>query len=303
MNLSIGYITAREKPHVQWFLKSLARQLKPGQAMPEIWVVDALKNARTLMLGSGVNHVEVKPNYWSGKHRLTKENWWSKGAAINTFLCLARNNWVCMIDDRCVVMPGFFEAIGKAMTGNYILCGSYEKRIGMTVKDGVIDHGGIITAKDGRHEWIIANQRTTPMACGGEWMFGCINAAPLEAWLSINGSPEYLCDGLGMEDVSAGLILSNAGWKLKYDPTFKMVSDRTPGESKPVMHKTDMGTSPNDKSHKVLANLNGARTSGNDFSIRKMRESVLRTGEFPLPSRSKNDWYGDKRPIANFVAP
>jgi len=300
--LSIGYVTAREKPNVQWFIQSLSKQIGPKQVAPELIVIDALKDQRPVLLNNGVKHVDVKTNFWSGKHRLTKDQWWSKAAALNTFLCMARGEWLCCVDDRCVLMPGFFEAIGQAMKESYAVAGAYEKRSGMAVERGVITKPGTVTGEDGRFQYLKTYNHTAPFKCGGSWLFGCINAMPRQAAINANGWPEEVTDGLGMEDVAFGSLLENAGVPIKYDPRLKIIEDRTPSENGPVMHKTDKGVSPNDKSHAVLALLKGATKSPNSFQIRDHRKLVLQGKGFPLPSRKPVDWY-DGQPLSEMKAP
>jgi len=286
-SLTIAYISNREQCHLNWFSQSL--RMEGGE-----------KNIRIFCVGNSaefpnVNRITPKPSIWSGESRLTKENWWSKSNSLNTALALCETEWFCQLDDRCVLMRGWLDAIKQAMDGNYIVCGAYEKRTAMTVENGVIKNAGIVIGKDDREQYCETyykpNGMKPPYPAARGWLYGCSVAYPLEWALQVNGYPEDYCDSLGMEDVVFGMMLQNAGYPMKYDPRMKIIEDRTPSEIGPATPRTDKGKSPADKSHKILEIFKESKTSLNSFDLRTMRKSVLSGNPFPKPSASNRDWY------------
>ena len=234
-SLTIAYITSRSEPMFNWFLDSLSRQV--GKDSAKVIIVDSLKQERPIT-GDGIVHVEPKPSIWQGKYRITKTDWWAVSNARNTALCLCETDWIAFLDDRCVLMPGWYDCLKQAIRHGYAVCGSYEKRAGMTVESGVIKHGGTVTGEDAR----IGNDNGVVRVPGGEWMFGCNFALPLEWALQVNGV-DQTCDGLSMEDAIFGLQLQNNGFPIMYDKRMKIVEDRTPEHCGPVMRREDKGES------------------------------------------------------------
>lgn len=302
MNLTIAYVTSRKQPNMEWFGLSLRNQVLPGESL-DIIVVDLhcphetkeLKDSqiRNLWLGgtalenSRIVFTPPKPTVWQGEHRLTKENWWAASNARNTGICLCKTDWIAFCDDRCVLTPTWLQSVRDAMAGNYCVLGSYEKRINMKVENGVIIEPGEVTGKDCREPVAEGKIVRAP----GQWLFGCTFALPLEWALNVGGFPEDYCDGLSMEDVIFGLTLEHNNYLLKYNPSMKIIEDRTPSELGEPMKRSDKGVSPNDKSHKVLEVFQTAKTAMNSFDIRKVRESVMAGNPFPKPSASHFDWY------------
>jgi hypothetical protein len=123
---------------------------------------------------------------------------------------------------------------------------------------------------------------------------------PLEWCLAVNGFSEDLCDGLGSEDSMFGCTLHNAGFPIRYDPRMMIIEDRTPGEIDGALKRADKGVSPLDKSHAIVRALSTAKTSGNSFDIRNLRDRVLSGEPFPPPSASHFDWF-DGQPISEMT--
>lgn len=289
--LTIAYITARKQPHIEWFFDSLQNQTDKEFGGIPVVVVDSYQGELRNLNSELVKHVRPKPNVWQGENRLTKQDWWAVSNARNTALCLCNTDWIVWVDDRCVLMTGWLDAVRAAMKGEYAVCGNYEKRHSMTVENGVIQNGGIITGKDARESHGLHN-------CYGQF-WGGTYATPTEWALNINGWEE-LVDGLGAEDYIFGFMLCNAGYMTKYDPALKIVEDRTPGESGPDMKKTDKGVSPKDKSHAALDKFGGLKRAIHPWDIRQIRESVLKGEPFPgIEAFPKEDWY-DGQPIEQF---
>lgn len=309
-SLTICYVTTREHPEILWFFNSLLLSslligsTKRDREKINIIVVDGCES-KTLpeidnIYGIRLRWVRPKPNFWSGPSRLTKENWWSVANSRNTALCLCETEWISFLDDRSVLLPGWLDAIERAMEGNYIVAGAYEKRTAMTVENGVIRNAGIVSGEDSREKYVRDNKLTTPFPCPGQWLFGCNLAMPLEWALQVNGYSETLTDGLSFEDVPFGLVLEANGFPVKFEPSMKIIEDRTPELCGPVIRRTDKGVSPKDKSHKVLELIAGQKQSPNPFNLRQMRAHVQAGGAFPAPSGLPVDWF-DGQPIRGFV--
>lgn len=302
MSLTICYITAREKPCLEWFRDSIVPQIVEPI---DLIIVDSHceKGDRFSFPLSPFNDVKwvyPKPTVWQGKHRLTKEEWWAASNARNTGICLCKTDWIAFLDDRSVILPGYINSIREAMAGNYAVFGAYQKRTGLGVTDGVITHSGIVTGVDSREAYVMQYwSGQAPSKCPGEWSFGCNLALPLEWALQVNGYDET-CDGLSMEDVIFGLQLQNNGFDLRYDYRMKIIEDRTGSELGKPMRREDKGVSPNDKSHALLEKLRGLKRAANPFDIRQVREGALAGNPWPIPTGPTHDWY-DSQPIAEFV--
>lgn len=296
-SLTVAYVTSRPKPEVTWVYDSLKRQMLPGDTLNMV-VVDFYAGERQLPKPDFCECVvtEPKPNVWQGKHRLTKDHWWAASNARNTAICLCKSDWLACLDDRCVLMDGWLQAVKDAMVGHYAVCGTYQKRHSMTVENGVIRNAGIVTGVDPRYEYVTKHGMPNPFVCPGEWWFGCTTAVPIEWALQVNGYDEF-CDGLGFEDVFFGLMLANRGYKVRFDTRMAMVEDRTEGKTGPVMVKRDKGQSPNDKSHGQLDRLRGLKRSTHDWDLRQVRDAVLAGKPWPVPTEPTKDWW-DGQPLS-----
>lgn len=238
-----------------------------------------------------VRHVPPKPNLWQGKFRATKEDWWAKCNALNTAVCLCETEWIAFVDDRSVLAPTWMDAIRDAMRGNYAVCGSYEKREGMEVENGLIKVSGITVAKDNRNTG--GPQR--PMVAHGGYWYGCTNALPLDWILEMNGFPEK-CDSVSFEDIITGHLLANNRRPIYYDTRMHIIEDRTPEKLGQPMKRSSKERHPHDtsdKTHKILEWARTAKRSDNDFDIVELRKKILAGGNFPVPSKEPppRDWF------------
>ncbi len=295
-SLTIVYCTARKQPEFQWFLDSLHRETGGDYSNINIIRVDSNLDGRYQVCSrvhgkDMVDHLATnpKPTIWQGKHRITKENWWSKCNTMNTGIALCETEWISFLDDRCVLAHGWLHAIQDSMIGNYAVCGSYEKRSGMKVVNGEIVEEGELLGKD------IRTQRGFPHLTA-DW-YGGSGALPLEWCLRVNGFPERICDGLGFEDIAFGILLRNNHLEMRYDSRMRIIEDRTPTEIDGALKRASK-PSPTDNKHdakdyRILAIMGASTASGNSFDIGPLRERVLRgepLGNF-LPTASRFDWF------------
>lgn len=312
MIATIAFITSRHQPRFDWFLESLFRQISPSDIIQVIIVdfyaqscdewtkYDADKRDEKLcglltylQLPSNitVERHPPMPSVWQGSDRLTKENWWAMAAARNTALCYAKHSWFLHLDDRCVLQPGFLDAARENMLESKFTFGTYQKRTGITVENGLIKNGGIITANDSRADYVRQHRsNAAPTPCPGEWYFGCCGMGPLEWYLSVNGW-DTTCDGQSMEDTILGLMIANNGYPTFFDNRMAIVEDRTPEDSGPVMIRRDKGVSPNDRSHALLDMLKGLKRAKHNVDLREIRNSILNGKSFPPAMEPILDWY------------
>ena len=316
--ITVAYITARPEPRLEWFFDSLLRCHRVEEVSQIIIVdhfaqecdgwtqADVTRTTNSVMRAAGrlagiTQHVPPKPNVWSGKYRLTPRNWWSKPEFINTALCLCKNDFIAYLDDRCVLMPTWLDAVVEAKEKNYVVCGTYEKRSGMVVSNGRITTAGELTGSDSRMtgETDMFRRRK----CSGEWMFGCTYALPVEWMLQVNGCDESW-SSVGMEDTHFGRMLENNGFPIYHDARMKMIEDRTPQEKDPTSRTHDMKRDSkekhphdkNDKTHTLIRKLWNKKGAENLWNLGVVRQNVLAGGSFVIPRHPTHDWF-DNQPL------
>lgn len=301
MHLTIAYLTSRKDPKFQWFIDSLRRELN-GEPIPRVVMVDYYAEQRAPI--PGVIRAFPKPSVWQGKHRLTKEDYFAASNARNTALCYAPDGWIAYVDDLSVLMPGWMNCIKEAMAGNYIVCGSYRK-----VKKLVVENGEVKSFEPFADDNRLSAVREDVTVCGGNWMYGCSVAGPVEAFLSVNGWPEDLCDGMGFEDCVMGIVLRNAGWDMRYDRRMMTLESEEHHHGEGAAFRKDDwhwegdkpvrgGNGRDDKSHAVLNIAYQSKRFPNSVDIRAMRHEVLAGGEFPVMQNPAHEWYS-KTPLCD----
>ncbi len=296
---------------IEWFFDSLDRETKGNYEGIKVVVVDfwfdqrnnewidahAMNDAALRIKAGGGVFVAgpPKPSVWQGPHRRTQVDWFAAGSCRNTAICLAPDGWIAFVDDLSVLLPGWLSRVRAAMEGpqNRITCGAYRKVKDLVVRAGeVISYTNFPPGNDNRLAHVVGDG---PHECGSNWLYGCSLAAPVEAFLSINGFPEALCDGLGFEDVIAGIMMGKKGYNFVYDPRMMTFESEELHAQLPIMKRSDYGVSPNDKSHAVLnIALTGNGWHPNYFGeagIRGLRQRVLAGEPFPVERVPEHEWY------------
>jgi len=301
--LTIAYICGRKDPRVEWMLDSLSWQISDERV--HVIVVDfhgrQLDAARWPRLAS-LRCVTPKPTIWQGPHRITRGHWWAKSSASNTAIALCQTPWIFFLDDRLVLQPGWLARARAAITGGYVVCGTYEKRVALAVEGGLIAAPGVSIGRDAR-----LHHARGFAPCGGGWLFGCCYGAPLEWLLEINGLEEG-CDSLSSEDTMLGRMLENSGKPLRFDPGLAVIEDRSIEESAEhdaideVIRRIDKGASPRDKSHAALARFGSRQRTEFTPDLRALRAAIARGEAFPIPDPNGDyrDWY-DGQPIRDMI--
>lgn len=299
-NLTISYITNRLEPKIEWFFGSLAKQ---GGGSIGVNVIDfhadneeRAKKVARLANHYGINlkrHITPKPTVWQGKHRLTKADYFAASNASNTAVAVCDTDWIVFVDDLSVLRPGWLNCVKEAVERGNITCGGYRKVLELEVEDGEVIH-----YKDHPLGFDVRERQVGPnnlVPCGGEWFFGCSFVAPVEALLKINGFDED-CDGMGMQDCIAGLMLRANGYSFVYDSRMMTwESEELHGQPGNVFYREDWGVSPNDKSHAILNLVYAGRTKAPNYfgpeGLRGLRERMRNTSEFPVVSIPENEWF------------
>jgi hypothetical protein len=294
--VTIAYLTSRRNCKIEWWLDSLAIQVKPEDEV-HIVVVDFWAKERPMMLfapfAKSVTHVTPKPNVWQGEHRLTQDNWFAAANARNTAVCLCRTDWLAYCDDLSVLAPTWLDAVRRAVAGNYIALGSYKK-----VSDLVVDKGRVVSCTEFASGLDSRLRHTGQVvSCGGDWMYGCSLAGPVEAFLSVNGWPE-ICDGMGFEDSCMGICLGNTKkFSFRYDKDMLTLESEEDHHKEPRFKGVDFGRSPKDKSHALLNIAKNSTWFPNYFGeegIRGLRNRVLAGDPFPIVQCPQHEFFTSK---------
>jgi hypothetical protein len=298
MGVTLCYLTSRRDCKIDWWLDSLALQIKPEDDISLI-VIDFWKQERSIEFNGisdkvrAIRHAQPKPNVWQGEHKLTKANWFAASNARNTALCLCDSEWMGYCDDLSVLAPTWLEAVRRSQAENYIACGAYKK-----VRNLVVDKGRIVSFEefpggiDTRLQY-----GGEQVSCGGDWMYGCSVAGPVEAFLAVNGWPEVF-DGLSFEDVCMGICIGNTNqFAFRYDKSMLTLESEEDHYKEPPFIRSDFGVSPNDKSHAALNIAKQSIRFPNYFGeegIRGLRQRVLQGEPFPAAGIPDREWFTGK---------
>jgi hypothetical protein len=302
--LTLAYMTNRRDCKIQWFVDSLARQIKSDDRIKI--VVISLYPITQPTIPVEMEHIKIsyhepKPNVWQGKWRLTSCDWFAAANARNTALCLAPDGYIAFADDLSVLLPGWLDRVKAAMNEGYVACGAYQK-----VKDLVVENGEVKSftdfeaGRDNRKQFALSPLHP----CGGEWLFGCSCAMPVEALLTIGGWTEFT-DGLGSEDYLTGITLQNTGCKFFYDQKMLTYESEELHHVEPAMKRTDKGISPDDKSHRALNIVQSGTKFFDNYvegGMRTLREKILKGEPWPTNVSPSHDWF-DGTLIKDMKAP
>lgn len=299
-HLTIAYLTSRKDPKIEWFFDSMGNQTDAVDGITiSVIVVDFHYDERPGHFeASNIKHVACKPSVWQGKHRLTSVDYFAASNARNTALCHAQDGWIAYVDDLSVLMPGWMNAVREAMNGHKVVFGAYKKVKKLKVENGIaVSYEEFPGGVDSRWN---SGRDGAPVVASGSWMFGCSLVAPVEAFLTVGGWPEALCDSVGGEDYVAGIMMQNSGYEFLYDRRmFTLESEEHHHEGTP-MKRIDKGVSPRDKSHAILNTaMGGLRTHPNYFGeegIRGLRQRILKGEQFPIAQVPEHDWW-DAQPL------
>lgn len=298
MSLTIAHVSCRRDSKLEWFLDSLANQCggeSVNLIIVDFYADDPERRKEILLKLSRFPQFQFKitppkPTVWQGKYRLTKENWFAAASMRNTAICLCETTHIAFCDDLAVLQGGWWNAAKEACELNdTITCGAYAKVRQLTVETGVAiayevnPHG-----EDDRLKRVY--QDVSP--CNGGWLFGCSFVAPMECLLTVGAFPEFM-DGLGAEDYTLGMVLQNAGFKLRYDRRMMTLESEELHYVETPMKRADKGVSPNDKSHAALHLAQQSKYFPNYYEggIRKLRQDILSGIPFPTSQTPDRDWY------------
>ena len=219
--VSVVYVTHRERPRFDWFADSLSAQL--GADPVEVIVVDGLhSDERVAELEEIVRgrfpyrHVPPKPTPWNGPYRLTHTEYFAAASARNTGIVHATAPYVAFVDDCAVLMPGWWDEVRAAARHGYVVAGAYEKADAMVVRDGRLVEQQAVD--EGRHvndiRWELGDEGSLRQIVGGQ-LYGCSFGAPRKLLVRVNGLDE-LCDPVGQSDCQLGFRLERAGARILY---------------------------------------------------------------------------------------
>lgn len=226
--LTICYFTCRKNPYIQWFFRSLNRELKGDWKNINIIIVDYLYQYNPderlnefkqyyEKYNANVKHIAPKPCAVQGKYRVTNKNYFAASNSRNTAFIHCETPYIACIDDLSVIKEGWLEVVLWGMKNNYVLYGSYSKVNNLQCDiDGNYTFDTDITNKglDSRYkDQYINNNFANRVA--GSWLFGCSFAMPLELALKIDGFDET-CDTISSEDSDFGIRLGRVTNNIYY---------------------------------------------------------------------------------------
>ena len=216
--VTIAYFTCRREPKIEWFFRSLNRELKGDWSLVNILIIDywhqyepearyaEFKKHWDIYPGCNVEHISPKPCPLQGKYKVTQNEYFAASNARNTAFLKCKTEYIVCIDDLTVIKEGWFNVVKWASSNNYVIYGSYAK-----VKDLICHEDGSYTftdfppGLDSRYKNPhLKNDFATRVA--GSWLFGCSFGLPLKLALEADGFDET-CDGQGAEDYDFGIRL------------------------------------------------------------------------------------------------
>lgn len=282
MKITIGYITAREQPQLNWLIDGLEQQARSGDKI-ELIVVDALGRPakdigfREIKAITKLIETRPKPSLWQGPHRITAHDFFANANARNTAIVLCSTDYICFLDDRCRLDSGWLDQIRRGeKKRESVICGPYDKHEDWGVS---VDH---------RRQ----NAPQGKQNCGGGWCYGGNFALPLKWLLEVNGCEEG-CDPVGLEDCVLGHMLENVGRRIDFIVEMSVRQDRG-GFVHPLnFPRQDKGLAPNDKSHALRDRFFPRKRTEFTPDLKELRKLVDKKKKLPVPDPNGDhrDWY------------
>lgn len=307
MILTVAYFTSRRKPMVEWFFRSLKRELRGDLTGVEVIIVDYHMNddpdnsrenwLRNIMKEEGVEnlnlrHVPPKPCPYQGKYKKTKNEHFAASNARNTAFALCRTDYIACVDDLSVLMPGWILQLNHAAEHKYLTLGAYKKVLNLDVdRDGNARYEAFPPGVDSR--WNKGSD-TGIVEVTGSWLFGCSFGIPIHIVERVNGFSEK-CDMTGMEDVEFGIRAGRTNVKIFYNRNMLTLESEElhsqEGNQKFIRESimTTSGIMSDWVIHNEVVNSNLYKAQGNEFEMKDLRSSILAGNSFPLPKIDK-DW-------------
>jgi glycosyltransferase involved in cell wall biosynthesis len=308
--ISIVYITYRQRPQFDWFADGLASQL--GDDVPELVLVDGLhsperaREMEAIVAGRlPFRHVAAKPNPVNGPDRLTRGEYRAASSARNTGVVHSSGPYVVFADDLAVPMPGWWEEVRRAAEEDYVVAGAYQKHHEMRVRNGLLlsssSNGSGIDSRWAR------GSESHPVRIDGGNVYGCSFGVPRDLLLEVNGQDE-ICNVVGGEDYQLGLRLEWAGAPILYSRRMLTIESEEGHAREPAVRRIDRAlderaymaklaefgvtrrhTEGNfDNSNMILDILYGTRTTesiGNYYDLAELTEADLPDTIERFPSR------------------
>lgn len=226
-DITIAYFTCRVDPKIEWFFRSLNREIKGDWSKVRILIIDYwiqykgderyedFKKHWNIYPGCRVEHISPKPCPLQGSHRVTAKEYFAASNARNTAFLHCLTPYIVCIDDLTVVKEGWFSTIQWARDRNFVIYGSYAKVKNLKcTEDGsytYTDHPAGLDSRYGNPH--ITNNFATKVA--GSWLFGCSFGLPLSLAMKADGFDET-CDGQGAEDYDFGIRIGRLTTDIYY---------------------------------------------------------------------------------------
>ena len=309
--LTIAYITFRERPRFEWFVKSLRRECSGNFLGLQIIVVDGRlwregaetrkSELRNIAGGMEFQHVPPKPTVWQGPNRLTSKDYFAAANVRNTAFCYSKGSHVAFVDDLSVLRPGWLRCHQDAALGGYVLSGLTDKIKNISVDDNgdVVSFDEHLPGKDSRRVQI---PPTGVHDSHGSWLYGGTFSVPLEAALRVNGQDE-ICDSIGGEDYDFGVRLLRAGYVLKITAECATYEDEDAHHTEASVTRLDkpwsgsLGPYGSNVLYNRLMSENRFLPLGNGFSLRELRDRILAGEPFPVTGQPDKYWL-DGQPLS-----